>query len=45
MNTIAQIEAVEPVETDVAGDNATVELDELELAVVGGGTGDVCFRC
>ncbi len=44
MNTIkAQVEFVQ-VENEIAPpSDAVVELDSLELAFVGGGTGDVCF--
>jgi len=45
MNAIAQVELVEVSESNDAGrdDSAIVQLNELELAFVGGGTGDVCF--
>jgi len=43
MNAFAQIETVELVEIDAEATQAAGELNELELAFVGGGTGDVCF--
>jgi len=44
MNTIkAQVELVEVENQISAPTEAVVELSNLELAFVGGGTGDVCF--
>ena len=43
MNAFAQVETVEVVEIDAEANKAVVELNDLELAFVGGGTGDVCF--